>query len=1359
MRLGYDARGRMTSHTDALGGVRTADYQRSRNIFTDERGFSTTYLFNSFAAVTQWRSPVQTINYLWDDSRLLQGADQPYRRLTYDARGNVLEDNSHINQRWTYDAGSDQPASYTDGARNTTLYAYDNRGNRVQSTDPAGNITRAEYDVAGQLVAATDPLNHTIRLAYDSFGNNTRQTDAMGFVSQFSHDARGHVTQATDAENHSISYTYDVMDRMTAATDALGRAMRTTYDANDNLTRAEDARGNASTLTYDALDRVTAETDPLGNATHYAYDAVGNLAQVTDARGMSVAYTYDAGNRRLSERYSDGDGIDYLYNTVSDLLSYEDGLTRATYVYTNAIPHRPDAITTELLAPGILSTVNYDYIVAVGATGAANAAASPSAADGIADRPDDTPAPRAEPDPIADPAAGQPPGNPEPDPIADPAAGQPPGNPDPDPIGDPAAGAAPGQDPPSAGQSYTAIPTATATDVCGAIGANTTWNLAGSPYRVTCDVTVNAGVTLTIAPGVVIKFNSYYDTLWVNGALIADGTAARRSPSPRSRTTPVGGDTNGDGGATQPAGNDWDSLRFGNSSAGSVLDHAVIRYGGGEWYENVYVATRDISITHSAITHSGQEGIRFDNVLPVTFTDNTFTANAGLPVWAPLSSNGHSLTISGNSASGHAVNGFAVAGSIAGQVTWDGDDGFPFVVWNDLAVNQNAKLTLTPGTVMKFNDYWDTLWVYGTLSADGTAAQPITFTSIKDDTAGGDTNGDGDATQPAGNDWDSLRFQNSSTGSVLDHAIVRYGGGEWYENVYVATRDISITHSAITHSGQEGIRFDNVLPAVFTANTFTANAGLPVWALLNNNSHSLAISGNSASGHAVNGFAVAGSIAGQVTWDGDDGFPFVVWNDLVVNGGAKLTLTPGTVMKFNDFYDALWVNGTLIAAGEQAQPITFTSIKDDTVGGDTNGSAAQPAGDDWDSLRFGNTSAGSVLDHAIVRYGGGEWYENVYVVTRDISITNTTIAYSGQEGIRFDNVLPATFTANTFTANAGLPVWALLNNNSHSLTISGNSASGHAVDGFAVAGSIAGQVTWDGDDGFPFVVWNDLAVNQNAKLTLTPGTVMKFNDYYDTLWVNGALIAEGEQAQPITFTSIKDDTAGGDTNGDGGESQPVGNDWDSLRFGSGSTGSVLDYVQVRYGGGEWYESVHIATAAITLTHSSIAHSGQSGLRISGVSPALDGNTFRDNLTGVWVEGNAAPVLRQNSFLGNRDYGLRNQGSQTIDAEDNWWGSVKGPYDPSNESGGLYNPDGDGDRVSDRVDYQPWLALTGLLYGITVATGSNPVQSLAFAYDELNRVTELSASGPVQTSYRYTYDAAGHLTAIGPAPGRPGPAAP
>ncbi len=44
------------------------------------------------------------------------------------------------------------------------------------------------------------------------------------------------------------------------------------------------------------------------------------------------------------------------------------------------------------------------------------------------------------------------------------------------------------------------------TNVSGVISTNTTWDLAGSPYIVTADVTVAAYVRLTIAPGVAVKF-------------------------------------------------------------------------------------------------------------------------------------------------------------------------------------------------------------------------------------------------------------------------------------------------------------------------------------------------------------------------------------------------------------------------------------------------------------------------------------------------------------------------------------------------------------------------------------------------------------------------------------------------------------------------------------------------------------------------------------------------------------------------------------------------------------------------------------------------------------------------------------
>lgn len=52
-----------------------------------------------------------------------------------------------------------------------------------------------------------------------------------------------------------------------------------------------------------------------------------------------------------------------------------------------------------------------------------------------------------------------------------------------------------------------AFKTVHATNVCGTINTNTTWSSSGSPYIVTCDVTINPGVTLTIDPGTIVKFN------------------------------------------------------------------------------------------------------------------------------------------------------------------------------------------------------------------------------------------------------------------------------------------------------------------------------------------------------------------------------------------------------------------------------------------------------------------------------------------------------------------------------------------------------------------------------------------------------------------------------------------------------------------------------------------------------------------------------------------------------------------------------------------------------------------------------------------------------------------------------------
>jgi len=110
---------------------------------------------------------------------------------------------------------------------------------------------------------------------------------------------------------------------------------------------------------------------------------------------------------------------------------------------------------------------------------------------------------------------------------------------------------------------------------------------------------------------------------------------------------------------------------------------------------------------------------------------------------------------------------------------------------------------------------------------------------------------------------------------------------------------------------------------------------------------------------------VSGTIAADTTWRG----LIVVDSTVTVASGATLTIDPGTVVKFKKSA-RLDVKGTLEAVGPYAQPIVFTSFQDDAVAGDTNGdgSASNPAANDWPGIRFSSATAVGRLENVRITY-------------------------------------------------------------------------------------------------------------------------------------------------------------------------------------------------------------------------------------------------------------------------------------------------------------------------------------------------------------------------------------------------------
>ncbi len=399
---------------------------------------------------------------------------------------------------------------------------------------------------------------------------------------------------------------------------------------------------------------------------------------------------------------------------------------------------------------------------------------------------------------------------------------------------------------------------------------------------------------------------------------------------------------------TSPEAGDWDQLAIDETaSSDSVFEYTSILHGGGggDWGALYVDGGATVAVRNGRFESIAGIGTYLaDGARLKAFSDVHFQGTGKAPIFMDMNLAGHLENITGEEL-GESWIALSNSG-VESSAVWK-KQGLPYnVTWGysnikaSLTIEAGTTVLMSPGTSLHVVDG-------GAIKSQGTAEEPIVFTSAKD--------------SPEAGDWDRIEIDASaSTDSVFEHTQIMHGGGSGDWGVLFVDGGATVTVRDARFESIEGIGVyldDGSRLKGFSNVHFNGIGKAPLRMDMNLAGQLENITGEGLGEHWI---ALSNSgVSSPAVWK-KQGLPYnAIWATsnikapLTIEAGTTVLMSPNTGL-------AVVEGGSIKTQGTAEEPVVFESSK------------SGPGAGDWESISIDSSaSRDSKLSHTVIRHGGG----------------------------------------------------------------------------------------------------------------------------------------------------------------------------------------------------------------------------------------------------------------------------------------------------------------------------------------------------------------------------------------------------